>query len=86
MEVISTVRFALFVKSLKTVPFLERWVSRYKTLAEIAMSFVRYGLRLFTNKPRKVLFAVKNRDEKRFLLLRYGVKMNLFYKMKKFFV
>ena len=84
--IFGSVQFALFVKSLKTVRFLERYGSRYKILTENGNE-LRYGtVRAFYRKngARGGLFgavrlAVKNRNGKRYFI----VAVTLFFKKRK---
>ena len=69
--IIGSVRFALFVKSLKTVRFLERYCSRYKILTENGNELCTVRLALFKEKTEHgglfgaARLAVKKRNGKR---------------------
>ena len=68
--IFGSVRFALFVKSLKTVRFLERYGSRFKILTENGNEVCTVRFALFNEKTEHGrLFgagrlAVTNRNEK----------------------
>ena len=72
--IFGSVRFALFVKSLKTVRFLERYGSRYEILTENGNELFTVRFALFNQKTEHgglfgaVLLAVKNRNGKRWFL------------------
>ena len=69
--IFGSVRFALFVKSLKTVRFLERYGSRYKILTENGNELCTVRFALFNEKTEHgglvgaVRLAVKNKNGKR---------------------
>ena len=50
LMIFGSVRFALFVKSLKTVRFLERYGSRYKILTENGNELCTVRFALFNEK------------------------------------
>ena len=72
LMIFGSVRFALFVKSLKTVRFLERYGSRYKILTENGNELCTVRFVLFNEKTEHgrlfnaVRLAVKNRNGKPF--------------------
>ena len=67
-----SVRFALFVKSLKTIRFLERYGSQYKILTQNGNWLCTVRFALFNVKSEHgglfgaVRIAVKNRNGKRY--------------------
>ena len=71
LMIFGSVRFALFVKSLKTLRFLERYGSRYKILTENGNELCTVRFALFNEKTEHgglfgaVRLAVKNRNGKR---------------------
>ena len=82
--IFGSVRFALFVKSLKTVRFLERYGSRYKILTENGNELCTVRFALFNEKTEHgglfgaVRLAVKNRNGKRcFSAIRFGKRFSL---------
>ena len=64
--IFGSVRFALFVKSLKTVRFLERYGSRYKILTENGNELCTLRFALFNEKTEHGVF-----------LQRYGKRFSL---------
>ena len=76
--IFGTVRFALFVKSLKTVRFLERYGSRYKILTQNGNELCTARFAFFNKKAEHgglfgaVRLAAKNRNGKRCFSQRFG--------------
>ena len=74
LMIFGSVRFALFVKNLKTVRFLERYGSRYKILTENGNELCTAWFALFNEKTEHgelfgaVRLAVKNSNGKRCFL------------------
>jgi hypothetical protein len=72
LMIFGLVRFVLFVKSLKTVRFLEQYGSRYKILTENGNELCTVRFALFIEKTEHgglfgaVRLAGKNRNGKRF--------------------
>ena len=67
--IFGSIRFAIFVKRLKTVPFLERYGSRYKILTENGNELCTVRFALFNEKTEHgglfgaVRLAVKTETE-----------------------
>ncbi len=77
--IFGSIRLSLFVKSLKTVRFLERYGSGYKILTENGNELFTVRFALYNQKTEHgglfgaVRLAVKNKNGKRcFFLLRFG--------------
>ncbi len=83
LMIFGSVLFALFVKSLRTVRFLERYGSRYKILTENGNELCTVRFALFSEKTEHgglfgaIRLAVKNRNGKRCFFLRYGKRFSL---------
>ena len=81
--IFGSVRFALFVKSLKTVRFLERYGSRYRILTKICNELCTVRFALFNEKRITVGYLVqygsrlKTETDNGVFLQRYGKRFSL---------